>query len=112
MLPKVENYKEKASLFVLNEPFFEDYKSAFAQTLKSGWYILGDNVKAFEAAYALYCKSKYAIGVASGLDALTLSLKALDLEKNSDWNLVNLKNYRMFDKKVTSTGITLLTRKA
>jgi hypothetical protein len=34
-----------------------------------------------------------------------------DLEKNSDWNLVNLKNYRMFDKKVTSTGITLLTRK-
>ena len=35
-----------------------------------------------------------------------------DLEKNSDWNLVNLKNYRMFDKKVTSTGITLLTRKA
>ena len=35
-----------------------------------------------------------------------------DLEKNSEWNLVNLKNYRMFDKKVTSTGITLLTRKA
>jgi hypothetical protein len=34
-----------------------------------------------------------------------------DLEKNSDWNLVNLKNYRMFDRKVTSTGITLLTRK-
>ena len=35
-----------------------------------------------------------------------------DLEKNSEWNLVNLKNYRMFDKKVTSTGLTLLTRKA
>ena len=34
-----------------------------------------------------------------------------DLEKNSEWNLVNLKNYRMFDKKVTSTGISLLTRK-
>ena len=35
-----------------------------------------------------------------------------DLEKNSEWNLVNLKNFRMFDKKVTSTGLTLLTRKA
>ena len=35
-----------------------------------------------------------------------------DLEKNSEWDLVNLKNYRMFDKKVTSTGLTLLTRKA
>jgi len=75
---------EFENLGKLNEPFFEDYKSAFAQTLKSGWYILGDNVKAFEAAYALYCKSTYAIGVASGLDALTLSLKALDLEKNSE----------------------------
>jgi hypothetical protein len=35
-----------------------------------------------------------------------------DLEKNDKWNLVNLKNFRMFDKKVTSTGLTLLTRKA
>jgi len=35
-----------------------------------------------------------------------------DLEKNDEWNLVNLKNFRMFDKKVTSTGLTLLTKKA
>ena len=35
-----------------------------------------------------------------------------ELEENPEWNLVNLKNFRMFDKKVTSTGITLLTRKA
>ena len=75
---------EFENLGKLNEPFFEDYKAAFAQTLQSGWYILGNNVKAFEAEYALYCKSLYAIGVASGLDALTLSLKALDLEKNSE----------------------------
>jgi hypothetical protein len=34
-----------------------------------------------------------------------------ELEKNKDWNLVNLKNFRMFDKKVTSTGLALLTRK-
>ena len=35
-----------------------------------------------------------------------------DLEKNIDWNLVKLNNFRMFDKKVTSTGLALLTRKA
>ena len=34
-----------------------------------------------------------------------------ELEENPEWNLVNLKNFRMFNKKVTSTGITLLTRK-
>ena len=34
-----------------------------------------------------------------------------ELEEDKKWNLVNLKNFRMFDKKVTSTGLTLLTRK-
>jgi hypothetical protein len=34
-----------------------------------------------------------------------------DLEVNSEWNLVKLNNFRMFDSKVTTTGITLLTRK-
>ena len=75
---------EFENLGKLNEPFFENYKAAFAKTLKSGWYILGNSVKAFEAEYASYCNSYYAIGVANGLDALTLSLKALDLEKNSE----------------------------
>lgn len=35
-----------------------------------------------------------------------------DLENNTDWNLVNLKNFRMLDKKIASTGLTILTRKA
>jgi len=35
-----------------------------------------------------------------------------ELEDNKKWNLVNLKNFRMFDKKVTSTGLTLLAKKA
>ena len=34
-----------------------------------------------------------------------------DLEKNTEWNFVNLKNFRMFDTKPTTTGLTLLTRK-
>jgi hypothetical protein len=34
-----------------------------------------------------------------------------ELQEDKKWNLVNLKNFRMFDKKVTSTGLALLTRK-
>ena len=34
-----------------------------------------------------------------------------ELEKNNDWNLVNLKNFRMFTSKTTSTGLTVLTKK-
>ncbi len=34
-----------------------------------------------------------------------------ELENNSEWNLVNLKNFRMLEKKVASTGLAILTRK-
>jgi len=44
--------------------------------LKNGWYILGENVESFENEFAEYCGCKYCIGVASGLDALQLLLKA------------------------------------
>ena len=62
------------------------YADAFQQKLKSisekGWYILGDEVKAFEANYAAYCGTKYCIGVGNGLDALVLILKSyIELRK-------------------------------
>ncbi len=68
----------------VNKPFFDEYISSFKKTLESGWYILGDNVKKFEEAFAKYIGSKNCIGVASGLDALILSLKAFDFESNSE----------------------------
>lgn len=49
---------------------------SFHKVLNSGWYILGDEVKAFELEFAEYCGTKYAIGVANGLDALELILRA------------------------------------
>ena len=42
-----------------------------------GWYILGKEVSGFEAALAAYWKSEAVIGVASGLDAIEISLRAL-----------------------------------
>lgn len=53
--------------------------SAISRVLDSGWYILGPEVDAFEAEWAEYCEANYAVGLANGLDALILSLRALDV---------------------------------
>ncbi len=75
---------EFENLAKLNQPFFEDYQKSFAQTLASGWYILGKNVSQFEEEFAQYCGSKHCAGLASGLDALILALNAFDFEKGSE----------------------------
>ncbi len=75
---------EYESLGKLNRPFFDAYQDSFKKTLESGWYILGNNVKQFEDEFASYCSSKYCVGLASGLDALLLALKAHDFEPNSE----------------------------
>jgi len=53
--------------------------AAVSRVLDSGWYVLGEEVEAFEAEWAEYCHAKYAVGVGSGLDALHLALLALDV---------------------------------
>lgn len=52
---------------------------AIARVLDSGWYILGPEVEAFEAEWATYCEAQHAIGVANGLDALNLALRAMEV---------------------------------
>jgi dTDP-4-amino-4,6-dideoxygalactose transaminase len=75
---------EYENLRELNRSFFEDYQKKFATVLESGWFILGEQVKEFENQFASYLGTKYCTGVASGLDALTLALKALHLEEDSE----------------------------
>lgn len=53
--------------------------AAMSRVLESGWYILGPEVEAFEVEWAEYCGSHHAVGLANGLDALILSLRALDI---------------------------------
>lgn len=67
-----------------NELFFERYQHDFANVLNSGWFILGEFVKKFENEFAVFNGNKHCIGVASGLDALILSLKAFNFEINSE----------------------------
>lgn len=53
--------------------------AAIARVLDSGYYIFGPEVEAFETEWATYCEAKHAIGVANGLDALHLALRAMDV---------------------------------
>jgi len=52
---------------------------AVARVLDSGWYLLGKELEAFENEYATYAAAKHCVGVANGLEALVLSLRALDI---------------------------------
>lgn len=56
-----------------------DIDAAIHRVLDSGWYVLGPEVEAFEAEWAAYCGADNAVGLANGLDALILALRALDI---------------------------------
>lgn len=60
----------------IQHEYREDLTIAFKRVLDSGWYILGQEVKAFETEFANYCEAKYCIGVGNGLDAIHLLLTA------------------------------------
>lgn len=73
----------------MNVPFLElrpsylelkqEIDAAVARVLDGGWYILGPEVEAFEADWASFCGASHAVGLANGLDALVLALRALDV---------------------------------
>lgn len=54
-----------------------DLDTAYRRVLDRNWFILGPEVEAFEAAFARACGTRYAVGCASGTDAITLALRAL-----------------------------------
>ena len=75
---------EYENLNNLNQSLFNEYKVAFNEVLESGWYVLGTKVKEFEKQFASYCSATHCVGVANGLDALNLSLRAFSFEKGSE----------------------------
>jgi dTDP-4-amino-4,6-dideoxygalactose transaminase len=60
----------------INASFEPDLSKAVQRVIDSGWYLLGKEVEAFEQEYAQYIGVRHCIGVANGLDALRLILKA------------------------------------
>ncbi len=77
----------KIDLAVLGRQFElyqEEYEEAALRVLRSGWYILGREGEAFEEEFAHYVGRKYCIGVNSGLDALTLSVRAMGISAGDE----------------------------
>lgn len=66
------------------EQIKKEVEEAVKEVLRSGYYILGPNVKALEEEMAAYCGTKYAVGVASGTDALRLSLISLGISEGDE----------------------------
>lgn len=60
----------------INSTYRDELLSACARVIDSGWYISGKEVSGFESEFSSYCGVKYCVGVANGLDALTLTIRA------------------------------------
>ncbi len=60
----------------INATYQKQFQDKMKLVLEKGWFILGDEVKTFEANFANYCGTKHCIGVGNGLDALVLIFKA------------------------------------
>ncbi|HJS53991.1 MAG TPA: DegT/DnrJ/EryC1/StrS family aminotransferase [Chitinophagaceae bacterium] len=75
---------EYENLGKVNQVFFDEYKQTFEKILRSGWYILGNSVKQFEREFSDYCGTRFCCGVANGLDALILSLKAFQFQTGDE----------------------------
>ena len=68
----------------VNAPQAKEMNEAFRRVLEKGWFILGEEVAAFEREFARWCGARHCVGVASGLDAITLALRALHLPPGSE----------------------------
>jgi len=80
----------------INENYEPRLLESIQRVLDSGWYLLGNEVKSFENEYSEYIGTKHCIGVANGLDALRLILKAyieLGLMKEGDEIIVPANTY-------------------
>lgn len=60
----------------INRRYQDELSRAAQKVIDSGWYIQGSEVNAFEREFAAYCGTKHCVGVANGLDALTLVFRA------------------------------------
>ena len=61
-----------------------EYEQAALRALRSGWYVLGNEVENFEKEFAKYLGAKFCVGVNSGLDALTLTVRALNIGEGDE----------------------------
>ncbi|HEC1752048.1 TPA: DegT/DnrJ/EryC1/StrS family aminotransferase [Campylobacter lari] len=71
-------------LHKINARFEDEIKDKINEVINSGWYILGKQCVNFEINFAKYCGVKHCIGVANGLDALRIIVKAYGFSKDDE----------------------------
>ncbi|MCM1184232.1 MAG: DegT/DnrJ/EryC1/StrS family aminotransferase [Roseburia sp.] len=82
-----------------------EYEEAALRVLRSGWYVLGNEVAQFEEEFAAYTGRKYCVGLNSGLDALIMSVRALGIGAG-DEVLVQANTYIATVIGITENGAT------
>lgn len=87
------------------EMYQNEYKQKAIEVLRSGWYVLGNEVASFEKEFAHYVGTKYSVGLASGLDALILAFRALDIHEG-DEVIVQANTYIASVMGITINGAT------
>lgn len=95
-------------LKAINAQYREALIEASSRVIDSGWYILGNEVEQFETAFAQYCETEYSLGVANGLDALVLILrayKALGMMAEGDEVIVPANTYIASILAITENGL-------
>lgn len=83
----------------------EEFEAKAIEVLRSGWYVLGKEVEAFEQEFAAYTGAKYCVGLASGLDALWLAFRVLGIGAG-DEVLVQGNTYIASVMGITINGAT------
>lgn len=92
----------------VNEPYFADMMAATQSFLESGWYILGQQVTAFENEYAQFCGANHCIGISNGLDALRIifeAYKRLGRLSDGDEVIVPANTYIASVLAITQSGL-------
>ncbi len=83
----------------------EEFEKKALEVLRSGWYVLGNEVKSFEEEFAKYTGANYCVGLASGLDALWLAFRVLGIGEG-DEVLVQANTYIASVMGITINGAT------
>src|SRR5260221_1145490 len=81
--------------------------AAYARVMESGWFVLGKEVEAFEAEYAAFCGTAHCVGLANGLEALELALRAWNIG-TGDEVIVPSNTYIATWLAVTAVGATVV----
>jgi dTDP-4-amino-4,6-dideoxygalactose transaminase len=93
----------------INAQYADDLKDACSRVIDSGWYLMGKELEAFEHEFSEYCGANYCVGVANGLDALTLTLRAwkeLGKLQDGDEVIVQANTYIASVLAITENNLT------